>query len=98
MLFARVLQHTIKIGRLTLIDAAGKTHVFQGSEPGSARTVRLHDRSLHWRLLFNPKLAFGEAWMDGRLTCEDGTIYDLLDLLGRNLAYLERHPSQLWRE
>jgi cyclopropane-fatty-acyl-phospholipid synthase len=97
MLFARVLQHTIKIGRLTLIDAAGKTHVFQGT-PGPARTIRLHERSLHWRLLINPKLAFGEAWMDEMITCEDGTIYDVLDLLGRNLAYLEQHPSQAWRE
>jgi len=97
MWFARVLQHTIKIGRLTLIDAAGKAHVFQGG-PGPSRTIRLHDRSLHWRLLLNPKLAFGEAWMDETITCEDGTIYDMLDLLGRNLAHLEQHPSQAWRE
>jgi cyclopropane-fatty-acyl-phospholipid synthase len=97
MLFARVLKHTIKIGRLTLIDATGKSHVFQGT-PGPAQTIRLHDRSLHRRLLTNPKLAFGEAYMDEQLTCEDGTIYDVLDLMGRNLAYLEQHPSQLWRE
>ncbi len=97
MLFARVLQHTIKIGRLILVDATGKTHVFQGA-PGPSQTIRLHDRSLHWRLLLNPKLAFGEAWMDEQITCEDGTIYDVLDLLARNLAHLEQHPSQLWRE
>jgi cyclopropane-fatty-acyl-phospholipid synthase len=97
MWFARVLQHTIKIGRLTLIDATGKAHVFQGG-PGPSQTIRLHDRSLHWRLLLNPKLAFGEAWMDETITCEDGTIYDMLDLLGRNLAHLEQHPSQAWRE
>ncbi len=97
MLFARVLQHTIKIGRLTMIDATGKTHVFQGG-PGPSQTIRLHDRSLHWRLLINPKLAFGEAWMDEKITCEDGTIYDVLDLLGRNIAHLEQHPSQAWRE
>src|SRR5471030_671264 len=97
ILFARVLKHTIKIGRLTLIDATGKTHVFQG-EPGPAHTIRLHNRSLHWRLLTNPKLAFGEAWMNDEITCEDGTIYDVLDLLGQNLARLEQHPSQIWRE
>ena len=97
MLFAGVLRHTIKIGRLALIDATGKTHVFQGA-PGPSRTIRLHDRSLHWRLLVNPKLAFGEAWMDEKITCEDGTIYDLLDLLGRNITHLEHHPSQVWRE
>jgi cyclopropane-fatty-acyl-phospholipid synthase len=60
--------------------------------------VRLHDRALHRRLLTNPKLAFGEAYMEGTLTCEDGSLYDVLDLVGRNLAFLEQHPSQAWRE
>ena len=35
---------------------------------------------------------FGEAYMDGKLTVEDGDIYDLLDLLGRNMAALEATP------
>jgi cyclopropane-fatty-acyl-phospholipid synthase len=87
----------IKIGRLTLIDANGKTHVFQGA-PGPACTIRFHDRSLHWRMLVNPKLAFGEGWMDEEITCDDGTIYEVLDLMGQNIAFLERHPSQIWRE
>jgi cyclopropane-fatty-acyl-phospholipid synthase len=97
MLLARVLRHVIKIGKLTLIDANGKTHVFQGA-PGPACTVRFHDRSLHWRMLVNPKLAFGEGWMDEKITCDDGTIYEVLDLFGQNIAYLEKHPSQAWRE
>jgi len=97
MLLARVLRHMIKIGKLTLIDANGKTHVFQGA-PGPACTIRFHDRSLHWRMLVNPKLAFGEGWMDEKITCDDGTIYEVLDLMGQNMAYLERHPSQIWRE
>ncbi len=97
MLLARVLRHMIKIGKLTLIDANGKTHVFQGA-PGPACTIRFHDRSLHWRMLVNPKLAFGEGWMDEKITCDDGTIYEVLDLMGQNIAFLERHPSQIWRE
>ena len=97
MLLARVLRHMIKIGKLTLIDANGKTHVFQGTA-GPACTIRFHDRSLHWRMLVNPKLAFGEGWMDEQITCDDGTIYEVLDLMGQNMAFLERHPSQIWRE
>ena len=43
--------------------------------------------------LLRPRLAFGEAYMDGTLTVEDGgDIYDLLDLLGRNMAALEATP------
>jgi cyclopropane-fatty-acyl-phospholipid synthase len=92
-----ILRRTIKIGRLTIIDATGRSHVFQGSE-GPAATVRLHDKALHRKLLLNPKLAFGEAYMDGTLTCEGGDLYDVLDLVARNMAYLETHPSQIWRE
>ncbi len=41
------------------------------------------------RLAFRPRLALGEAYMDGRLTVERGDLYDLLDLLGRNIAAVE---------
>ncbi|WP_231714744.1 SAM-dependent methyltransferase [Enhydrobacter aerosaccus] len=34
--------------------------------------------------------------MDGKLTVEDGDIYDLLDLLGRNMAALEQTPFVRW--
>ena len=44
------------------------------------------------RLVLRPRLAFGEAYMDGKLTVEDGDIYDLLDLLGRNMAALDATP------
>ena len=32
--------------------------------------------------------------MDGRLTIEEGTIHDFLDLCGRNMATFEVHPIQ----
>ena len=54
MLFARILEKTIKTGRLTLIDGDGRRHVFQGERPGPAATLRIHDRALHWKRLTNP--------------------------------------------
>ena len=97
MLFARILEKTIKIGRLTLIDGNGRTHVIQGERPGPSCTLKIHDRALHWKLVTNPKLSFGEAIMDGTLTCEDADLYGVLDLVAQNLAFLESHPSQAWR-
>ena len=97
MLFARILEKTIKIGRLTLIDGNGRTHVCQGERPGPSCTLKIHDRALHWKLVTDPKLSFGEAIMDGTLTCEDADLYDVLDLVAQNLAFLESHPSQAWR-
>jgi cyclopropane-fatty-acyl-phospholipid synthase len=97
MLFARILENTFKIGRLTLIDGNGRIHVFRGDRPGPSCTLRIHDRALHWKLTINPKLSFGEAIMDGTLTWEDTDLYTVLDLLAQNLVYLEAHPSQAWR-
>ena len=85
MLLSRVLRPLIRTGRLTVIDAHGTPHVF-GTEAQPAITVRLHDPKLHWKLALNPGLYAGEAWMDGTLTVEDGSLYDFLDLFGRNLG------------
>src|SRR5215470_1107667 len=97
MLALHFFRHFIRVGALTLVDASGKTHSFAGA-PGPAVTIRLHDRALHRRLLLNPYLAFGEAYMDGTPTVEDGTIYDALELVGRNGAAIDSYPWQRLQE
>jgi cyclopropane-fatty-acyl-phospholipid synthase len=81
-----LLRHLVHRGTLRLIDAAGRPHVYTGA-PGPVVTIRLHDRPIERQLLFYPRLMLGEAYMDGRLTIEDGaTLYDLLEFLGHNMA------------
>jgi cyclopropane-fatty-acyl-phospholipid synthase len=93
MLLARLCSTLIQDGALTLIDADGRTHRFgRASQPADV-VVRLHDRSLHHRLVTSPSLALGEAYVDGTLTVERGSVYDLLDLCTRNLGRLEAHPA-----
>jgi hypothetical protein len=79
-----VLRRVIKRGSLGIIDASGITREFgcQGSGPQS--TIRLHKRSLAWTLLRNTELRFGEAYMDGAITIEKGSLRDLLDLVALN--------------
>jgi cyclopropane-fatty-acyl-phospholipid synthase len=84
---ARLLGQVISVGRLGVVDASGTCHTFSGS-PGPNVTIRLHDRSLHWKLALRPRLYFGEALMDGTLTIEDGSLYDLIDLLAVNTEAL----------
>ncbi|UYN93199.1 MAG: class I SAM-dependent methyltransferase [Enhydrobacter sp.] len=96
MLLAKGLGRVLGVGQLTIIDATGRSHRLQGSRPGPAVTMRLHDRWTGLRLALRPRLAFGEAYMDGRLTVEDGDLYDLLDLLGRNMAAIETMPLLRW--
>jgi cyclopropane-fatty-acyl-phospholipid synthase len=91
MLLGRLLNRLIGVGRLVIVDAGGRTHVFAGGE-GPSITVRLHDKALHWRLFWQPELCTGEAYMDGTLTIEDGTLYDFLDLIGRNIEAAGNRP------
>ena len=91
MLFAKFLDPLVRSGRLTVIDAGGLAHEF-GAGDRPAVTIRLHDRSLHWKLFVRPDFYAGEAYMDGSLTVEDGSIYDFLDLIGRNVAAGGRDP------
>jgi cyclopropane-fatty-acyl-phospholipid synthase len=84
MLASRLFERIITIGRLRVLDAGGRFHTFEGS-PGASVTIRLHDPALHWKLLIRPRLYLGEAYMDGALTVEEGSLYDLIDLLAVNL-------------
>src|SRR5690242_8985151 len=84
MLVAHLLRHLVRVGTLQLVDAGGTLHRFSGT-PGPKITIRLHDRALERSLFFNPRLALGEAIMDGRLTIEDAGVYDFLDFLAVNI-------------
>ena len=80
---------------MTVIDASGVTHVFEGPpvEGLPPVTVRLHDRSLHWKIALRPALAVGEAYMNGTLTIEEGTLYDFLALAAENIHRADRQYS-----
>ena len=88
-LFKSVFTRIFKTGRLTVIDADGRSHEF-GDGIGPHSTMRLHDRWIHWKLLINPHLYVGEGYMDGAITFEDGTLYDFLELVGHNVSSLNR--------
>ncbi|HZK91654.1 MAG TPA: cyclopropane-fatty-acyl-phospholipid synthase family protein [Stellaceae bacterium] len=95
MLLARLLSWVIRVGRLELVDAAGRRHVFAGA-PGPSVTVRLHDPALNWKMVVNPRLHVPEAYMNGTLTIEQGGgIYELIELLVRNDMLMADEP--LWR-
>ncbi len=84
MLLARFLAKLVRSGSLTLIDAHG--HTFEtgdGSDPKV--TIRVHDPLTEWKIGVNPAFYAGEAYMDGTLTIEEGTLYDFLDLTTRSL-------------
>jgi hypothetical protein len=48
--------------------------------------LRLKSRHLDWSIALNPSIGLAEAYMDGLIVIEDGTLYDFLDLIVRNTA------------
>ncbi|WP_395621888.1 class I SAM-dependent methyltransferase [Sphingomonas daechungensis] len=79
-LIGRFIEQILPVGSITLVQPDGGRETY-GPGGGKHVTVRLHDRRAAFELFRNPRLKLGEHYMDGRLTIEDGTILDLLELI-----------------
>jgi len=91
-----ILAELVEHGTLTFIWPDGKRRVFGAGGPRA--TVRLHGRWTPWTIGLKPELAFGEAYMDGRLTVEEGTIADVLEILISNMGMRELPAAmRVWR-
>jgi cyclopropane-fatty-acyl-phospholipid synthase len=100
----------IRRGTMTFTAASGTTFTC-GDGTGPPVSVRFLSRRTERRILLNPELALGEAYMDGTLVVENGSIADALAVLldqpamvpswGRLqwwMRYLARHARQFnWR-
>jgi cyclopropane-fatty-acyl-phospholipid synthase len=85
-MFRWYLNKAIRRGRMVLIESNGRVTNFGEAGNGLALTIRVHDRKTMWRLLTKPNLALGEAYMNGTLTIENGTIRDVIALIFDNMA------------
>jgi len=74
-----VLRSFIRRGTLRLTTARGKVLQF-GDGTGEPVAVRFTTWSAQWKVLFDPELAVGEAYMNGTLVVERGSIADFLAL------------------
>jgi cyclopropane-fatty-acyl-phospholipid synthase len=86
-MFDRLLARGIQHGCITVIDPSGRRQSFGHGKP--TITIRLADRATDWALALNPSLKVGEAYMDGKLTIEEGSLYDLLDIGMANATGVE---------
>jgi len=88
-----ILERTVTTGHLRLVDADGRIYGY-GDHSGSPVVARIADKRTEFRLALNPPLAIGEAYVEGRLVFDQGTIYDFLELLLSNVAR-QRWPRWL---
>jgi cyclopropane-fatty-acyl-phospholipid synthase len=74
-----------RAGELVIAIPGGRSYRLGVAGQKPRVVIALRDRTTLYRLIFNPELAWGEAYMDGRLTIEEGSLHDLLTLLAINL-------------
>ncbi len=84
-LLSNFLSGFIKNGSLQIRYANGKELQY-GPDSSKEISIEIHSRSLPRKLLLNPELILGEAYMDGTLTVADDNIYGLMELLIANQA------------
>ncbi|MEO7865751.1 MAG: SAM-dependent methyltransferase, partial [Sphingomicrobium sp.] len=75
-----LLGKIVRGGRLIVAMPDGSERNF-GDGQGEPLKVRLGDRKVALDIARNPRVGVGEAYMDGRLTVENGDILDLLRLV-----------------
>lgn len=80
-----ILRKLVRKGSLRVIDWKGSSQTY-GDGHGTPVVIRIHDRITAWKLLLDPQLETGEAFMEGRLTLEQGSLRDFLDLLFRSMG------------
>ena len=82
-MLTKLLNKVFKKGALTIIWPDGRSGTYGNG--ASKATVKLHGRRTPWVIALRPDLAFGEAYMDGRVTVEEGTIADVFELALSNV-------------
>jgi cyclopropane-fatty-acyl-phospholipid synthase len=74
------LRWFIRRGSFTVTTARGRTRTF-GDGTGARIAVRFTSAATQAAVLFDPELKLGEAYMDGALVVEQGSIAEVLALL-----------------
>ncbi len=91
MLFKSLINFAFRKGTLRVIDHKGAEQVFGDGLPPRC-TIRLTKASLQYTLAVNPGLSVPEAYMDGDLLIESGTLYDFIELAAQNYPGVESYP------
>ena len=82
----KFLNKLIKEDGFVLVDANSKEYIIGKPKKNVPIKIKLLDKSLHYKLLLLPDLYFGEAYTDGSLVIENGTLTELLDIAMKNIG------------
>jgi len=85
----------LRRGDFTLTTSRGRTFRF-GDGTGTPVAVRLTSPAAGWGLILDPELKFGEAYMDGTLVVEQGSIADVLAIALGQKSELPQWARPQW--
>ena len=86
MLLINFLNNLFQKKGFILIDAFNKEHKVGIIQTETPIKMKIHDKSLHYKLLLYPDLYFGEAYTDGKISFQNGNISNFLDLALQNIG------------
>ena len=80
MQLAKFLDKLFQKDGFILIDAHSKKYTIGSPKNKNPILVKILDKKLHYKLLFRPDLYFGEAYSDGSIIIQNGSLTDFLDI------------------
>ena len=86
MQLARYLNKLFQKDGFLLIDANSNKYIIGKPKNNKPITVRILDKKLHYKLFFRPDLYFGEAYSNGDIQIENGSLTDFLDIALMNIG------------
>jgi len=86
MQLARFLNNIFKNDGFILVDANLKKYIIGYPKKKTPITVKILNKKLHYKLLFRPDLYFGEAYSNGDILIEGGTLTSFLDIVLMNIG------------
>ena len=86
MLLVRFLNKLFIKGGFVLENAFGQKYIIGQPDKNDPIEIKITDKSLHYKLFFNPDLYFGEAYTEGSLYFKNGTLTNFLNLALENIG------------
>jgi len=86
MKLARFLNNMFKNNGFILVDANLKEYIIGYPQKKTPIKLKILKKKLHYKLLFRPDLYFGEAYSNGDILIENGTLTNFLDILLMNIG------------
>ena len=86
MKLVNFLNNLFKYDGFILVDSNSKKFVIGNPIKQNPIIIKLLDKNLKYKLLLNPDLYFGEAYTNGSLIIENGTLSEFLEVALRNIG------------